>query len=285
MRIVSENNFPTAAGLASSAAGFAALVRAVANLYELPESPSELSLIARQGSGSACRSLFGGYVAWRMGSKEDGTDSRADLVAEASHWPDMRALILVVSAAKKGVSSSSGMQQTVATSGLFAQRISTVVPKNMDLMEKAIKDRDFELFGEVTMRESNSFHSSCADTYPPIFYMNDVSRAAVRAVEKINEAAGRTVAAYTFDAGPNCVVYYLEKDEAAVVGTFHGLLKDVGGWKEGAAALKTADVALEEPVATALKTGVSRVIMTGVGEGPIETDEYLVTENGEPVKR
>lgn len=285
LRLVSENNFPTAAGLASSAAGFAALVRAVADLYELPETPAELSLIARQGSGSACRSLFGGYVAWRMGEKEDGSDSLADLVAEASHWPDMRALILVVSAAKKGVSSTSGMQQTVATSGLFKQRIAEVVPRNMDLMEKAIKEKDFALFGEVTMRDSNSFHASCADTYPPIFYMNDVSRAAVRAVEKINEAAGRTVAAYTFDAGPNCVVYYLEKDEATVVGTFYKLIgAEVGGWKEGAAG-HSAGVGLEEPVAVALKTGVSRVIMTGVGEGPQKTDEYLVTEAGEPVKR
>src|ERR1700743_268141 len=77
LRIVSENNFPTAAGLASSAAGFAALVRAIADLYELPQSPTELSRIARQGSGSACRSLFGGYSAWRMGGKEDGSDSEA----------------------------------------------------------------------------------------------------------------------------------------------------------------------------------------------------------------
>lgn len=285
LRLVSENNFPTAAGLASSAAGFAALVRAVADLYELPDSPSELSLIARQGSGSACRSLFGGYVAWRMGAKVDGSDSLADLVAEASHWPEMRALILVVSAAKKGVSSSSGMQQTVATSGLFKQRVAEVVPKNMDLMEKAIKDKDFELFGEVTMRDSNSFHASCADTYPPIFYMNDVSRAAVRVVEKINEAAGRTVAAYTFDAGPNCVVYYLEKDEPAVVGPFYKLLgSGVGGWKTSAASL-SSDVALEEAVASSLKTGVSRVIMTGVGEGPQKTDEFLVTETGEVAKR
>ncbi|KAF3765326.1 Diphosphomevalonate decarboxylase [Cryphonectria parasitica EP155] len=285
LRLVSENNFPTAAGLASSAAGFAAFVRAVADLYELPDSPAELSLIARQGSGSACRSLFGGYVAWRMGSLEDGSDSLADLVAEASHWPEMRALILVVSAAKKGVSSTSGMQQTVATSGLFKQRVAEVVPKNMDLMEKAIKDKDFALFAEVTMRDSNSFHASCADTYPPIFYMNDVSKAAVRAVEKINEAAGRTVAAYTFDAGPNCVVYYLEKDEAAVVGSFYKVLgTEVSGWKANAAGHST-DIVLEEPVADTLKTGVSRVIMTGVGEGPQKTDEYLVTENGELVKR
>lgn len=285
LRLVSENNFPTAAGLASSAAGFAALVRAIANLYELPDSPAELSLIARQGSGSACRSLFGGYVAWRMGEKEDGSDSLADLVAEASHWPEMRALILVASAAKKGVSSTSGMQQTVATSGLFKQRITDVVPKNMELMEKAIHAKDFASFAEVTMRDSNSFHATCADTYPPIFYMNDVSRAAVRAVEKINEAAGQTIAAYTFDAGPNCVVYYLEKDEAAVVGTFYKALgSEVGGWKASAASHAT-DITLEESLADVLKTGVSRVIMTGVGEGPQKTEEYLVTENGEPVQR
>lgn len=285
LHLVSENNFPTAAGLASSAAGFAALVRATADLYELPDSPAELSLIARQGSGSACRSLFGGYVAWRMGAEADGSDSLADLVAEASHWPEMRALVLVASAAKKGVSSTSGMQQTVATSGLFKQRVAEVVPVNMSLMEKAVKERDFSLFAEVTMRDSNSFHACCADTYPPIFYMNDVSRAAVRAVERINEVAGTTVAAYTFDAGPNCVVYFLAKDEAKVVGAFYKTLgAEVDGWK-ASAATHTVDITFEEPVVTALKTGVSRVIMTGVGEGPQKTDEYLVTETGEVAKR
>ncbi|KAH7306022.1 GHMP kinase [Stachybotrys elegans] len=284
LKIVSENNFPTAAGLASSAAGFAALVRAIADLYELPESPSDLSLIARQGSGSACRSLFGGYVAWRMGEQADGLDSRADLVAEASHWPDMRALILVVSAAKKGVSSSSGMQQTVATSGMFKERITTVVPKMMDLMEESIKNKDFEQFAEVTMRDSNSFHATCADTYPPIFYMNDVSKTAIRAVEYINAKAGRTVAAYTFDAGPNCVVYYLEKDAPTVLGTFYQALSSVSGWKEGTASVKS-EFQLEDNLASVLKDGVSRVIMTGVGEGPQKTNEFLVAEDGSTVKR
>jgi diphosphomevalonate decarboxylase len=283
LKIVSENNFPTAAGLASSAAGFAALVQAIGNLYELPDSPSELSLIARQGSGSACRSLFGGYVAWRMGEKEDGSDSKADLVAPASHWPSMRALILVVSASKKGVSSTSGMQQTVATSGLFQQRISTVVPANMALMEDAIKNRNFPQFAEVTMRDSNSFHATCADTYPPIFYMNDVSKAAIRAVEAINAQAGKTVAAYTFDAGPNCVVYYQEEDAATVLGAFAPLLATAEGWKDGS--VVNASVKLDEGIAGTIKEGVSRVIMTGVGEGPLKTDEFLVAEDGTPVKR
>lgn len=280
--LVSENNFPTAAGLASSAAGFAALVRAIADLYALPASPTELSLIARQGSGSACRSLFGGYVAWRMGAQADGLDSQAVEVAPAAHWPGMRALILVVSAAKKGVSSTSGMQQTVATSGLFQQRIADVVPANMQRMEAAVAARDFAAFAEVTMRESNSFHATCADTYPPIFYMNDVSRAAVRAVEAINAAAGRTVAAYTFDAGPNAVIYFLEEDREHVLGVFHPLLPKVDGWKAGVQDLKSP-VQLDEAVASSIQSGVSRVIMTGVGEGPQKSDVYLVSEEGKPV--
>jgi len=275
LRIVSENNFPTAAGLASSAAGFAALVRAIADLYELPNTPTELSLIARQGSGSACRSLFGGYVAWKMGSQADGLDSKAVQVAPASHWPEMRALILVASAAKKGVSSTSGMQQTVATSDLFKERITNVVPKHMDAMEAAIAAKDFPKFAEVTMKDSNSFHATCADTYPPIYYMNDVSRAAVRAVEAINAAAGKTIAAYTFDAGPNCVVYYLEENTPAVIGTFYPLLVSTEGWKEEAKAHTSGGVQLEEAIATLLKSGVGRVIQTGVGEGPVKTDQHL----------
>lgn len=276
LRILTENNFPTAAGLASSAAGFAALVRAIADLYQLPDSPAELSKIARQGSGSACRSLFGGYVAWREGTAADGSDSLADQVAPASHWPEMRAIVLVASAMKKGVSSTSGMQQTVATSSLFKQRVAEVVPANMKTMEKAIQDRDFAAFAEVTMRDSNSFHATCADTYPPIFYMNDTSKAAIRAVEAINAAAGRTVAAYTFDAGPNAVVYFLEQDAKVVVGSFAKVLGDVDGWKEGSKDFAAEGVVIDEAVAGLLSNGVSRVIMTSVGEGPIKSDQHLV---------
>lgn len=96
--------------------------------------------------------------------------------------------------------------------------------------------------------------------------MNDTSRAAVRMVEEINKNAGRTVAAYTFDAGPNAVVYYLEKDEQQVVGTF----KAVHQLPEGA-----------QIAADRLQEGISRVILTSVGEGPIRTEESLIDENGE----
>ncbi|PNS13972.1 Diphosphomevalonate decarboxylase [Sphaceloma murrayae] len=285
LKIVSRNNFPTAAGLASSAAGFAALVRSIADLYRLPTSPMDLSKIARQGSGSACRSLFGGYVAWEMGSADDGSDSLAVEVAPASHWPDMRALILVASAEKKDVSSTAGMQQTVATSTLFKERVEMVVPQRMSEMRRAVEEKDFETFASLTMRDSNGFHACCLDTEPPIFYMNDASRAAVRVVDAVNDKAGRKVAAYTFDAGPNAVVYYLEKDEEAVAGVFKGILGDKEGWEgEKGKGVQEMEAPKEVEIAAAkLKMGISRVILTGVGEGPIKTDEMLIDEKGETV--
>jgi len=282
LKIVSENNFPTAAGLASSAAGFAALVRAVADLYGLPATPTELSRIARQGSGSACRSLQGGYVAWNAGSEVDGSDSVAYEVAPASHWPEMRALILVASAEKKDVSSTAGMQATVASSPLFHTRATEVVPKRMKAMERAIQERDFGAFATLTMKDSNSFHATCLDTDPPIFYMNDTSRAAVRLVEAINAREGRVVCAYTFDAGPNAVVYYLVDEEILVAEVFKGLLRGVQGWEDQRGkAIKISDgdeggvPKGAEVAADILRRGISRVILTGVGDGPRRTEKHL----------
>lgn len=275
LQIVSENNFPTAAGLASSAAGFAALVQAVSQLYELPANSSELSVLARQGSGSACRSMFGGYVAWEMGEKADGTDSRAVQIAEVDHWPEMRALILVACADKKDVSSSSGMQRTVETSPLFQHRIKEVVPPRFKQMKQAILARDFETFAELTMADSNEFHAVCLDSYPPIFYMNDVSRSAVKAIEQFNSELGRVGAAYTFDAGPNCVVYYQTCDEAALLAHLSPAISHINGFpnSSGAAKANVADDA-EKWVHT-LSTGIERVIYTRVGPGPQKIAEHL----------
>lgn len=213
-------------------------------------------------------------------------DSKAELVAEASHWPSMRAVILVVSAAKKSVPSTEGMQATVQTSSLFELRATQVVPRRMEQMREAIAKRDFETFAEVTMRDSNGFHATCLDTDPPIFYMNDVSRAAVRAVELINGKAGKRVAAYTFDAGPNAVVYYLAEVEEQVAGVFKGILGGVDGWDgERGVKIQAGNASfVDAAVAEVLKEGVSKVILTGVGEGPQEIDAHLIDENGEPVK-
>lgn len=285
LRLVSANNFPTAAGLASSAAGFAALVRAIANLYELPQSPEELSLIARQGSGSACRSLMGGYVAWRAGTKEDGSDSMAQEVAPVSHWPEMRALVLVVSAEKKGVPSTAGMQTTVETSTLSPARFKEIVPRRLSEIEKAIHERDFETFARITMQDSNSFHAICLDSWPPIHYMNDVSRAAMNAVETANRKAGKLICAYTFDAGPNAVIYYLEEDAYRVAGVFKHILSRVQGWEgEFGESIRPNELGgLEQKTLMTLKSGVSRVICTSVGGGPEQIETHLVDEEGNAV--
>lgn len=294
MRIASYNNFPTAAGLASSASGLAALVASLSQLFALPQSASELSRIARQGSGSACRSLFGGYVAWREGSSADGSDSLAEEVAPQSHWPEMHAVICVVSDAKKGTSSTAGMQRTVATSPLLQHRL-TLVPGRMAQMEQAIKDRDFETFAKVTMADSNQFHAVCLDTAPPIFYLNDVSRGLIALVEEINRAsvaAGKgIVAAYTFDAGPNCVIYALQEDVKQVLQAvlhyfpqeqaFADPLNVFDG--EQAQGQKPEGVD-EKAVVQWEKGAVKGLIHTKVGDGPrrLGEEEGLLKEDGTP---
>ncbi|XP_034477291.1 diphosphomevalonate decarboxylase [Drosophila innubila] len=211
LHIASYNNFPTAAGLASSAAGYACLVYTLARLYEIPMN-EELTTIARQGSGSACRSLYGGFVQWHRGTTEDGRDSIAEQLVPAEHWPEMHMLILVVNDARKKTASTKGMQLAVNTSTLIQHRAKEIVPQRIKELKSAIQSRDFKTFAEITMKESNQLHAIALDTYPPCVYMNDVSHAIVNFVHDYNESVGSLQAAYTFDAGPNACLYVLAEN-------------------------------------------------------------------------
>ncbi|GMH11571.1 hypothetical protein Nepgr_013412 [Nepenthes gracilis] len=215
--IASYNNFPTAAGLASSAAGFACLVFALAKLMNLSEDHGKLSAIARQGSGSACRSLYGGFVKWNMGKNEDGTDSRAIQIVDEKHWDDLVIFIAVVSSRQKETSSTIGMHNSVETSMLLKYRAQEVVPKRILQMEEAIKNRDFPTLAHLTCADSNQFHAVCLDTYPPIFYMNDTSHRIISIVEKWNRTEGTPQVAYTFDAGPNAVLIARNRNAATLL--------------------------------------------------------------------
>lgn len=214
-RVSSENNFPTAAGIASSASGFAALACAGADAAGLNATSRELSIFARLGSGSACRSVLGGFVEWKMGSKKDGSDSFAVQIAPASHWQELRNVIAITNPERKKVGSAHGMEITARTSKLYPERV-RLNPKIIGMMKKAIVKRDLEAFLTLTMRESSHMHAVMLDSFPPIIYLNDISREIMNAVLDYNEAKGEVCAGYTFDAGPNAHVYTTVKHENEV---------------------------------------------------------------------
>ncbi|CAH1776145.1 unnamed protein product [Owenia fusiformis] len=278
LHIVSVNNFPTAAGLASSAAGYACLVHALSKLFNIE---GEVSSIARVGSGSACRSMYGGWVEWLPG--EDTGSSIAVQVAPEDHWPEIRVLILVVNDQKKPVGSTDGMQATVRTSDLMQYRAKKVVPKRINMIKKAIFDKDFETFAEVTMKESNQLHAVCMDTHPPIFYMNDTSKQIIRFVHDFNNEENTIRAAYTFDAGPNACIFLLEENVKKFISSFSRKFPPSSYENY----IRGIPVNFEQPTpATPVKGDLLKyIIHTKVGAGPAivgDEAESLIGNDGLP---
>ncbi|XP_033626257.1 diphosphomevalonate decarboxylase-like [Asterias rubens] len=289
VHICSENNFPTAAGLASSAAGYACLVATLAKVFKVEGNVSD---IARQGSGSACRSMYGGFVQWLMGEEETGEDSIAEQVVTEDYWPEMRILILVVSDHKKATSSTAGMQSTVETSPLLPHRAEKIVPDRMVAMTTAIEEKDFKTFAELTMKDSNQFHAVCLDTYPPISYMNDTSRHIVRLVHAFNAFKKQTKAAYTFDAGPNAVLFTLENDVSELLSFINHFLPQGEEDKEDVfirglpADIHTPSKELQSAVTfDPIPNSLRYIIHTKVGPGPVTAEDPelgLIDSNGQP---
>lgn len=292
VHIVSKNNFPTAAGLASSAAGFACLVYGLAQLMGVQESyKGEISSIARVGSGSACRSLYGGFVEWEMGKDDKGKDSIAIQLAEETHWGDLVVIIAVVSSRQKETSSTSGMQDSVNTSDLLHHRAKEIVPKVMVEMKQAIKKRDFATFARICCKDSNQFHATCLDTSPPIFYLNDTSKRIISMVERWNKASGTPKAAYTFDAGPNAVLFAPNKGTAReLLNRLLFYFPPAGDKKISSYVLGDVDMLSFNGVDSSFKpseaaetTAVSRfpgeldyILCTRPGEGPLLLKDHLI---------
>lgn len=220
--VVSENSFPTASGMASSASGIAAMVFAANSALGLGLGTRELSMIARQGSGSSCRSLAGGFVKWERGSKEDGSDSCIRQIAGPGHWPEIIDIVAIVSKSKKKISSRAGMKQTVANSILYKARLEYAERACVET-EEAILKMDFERLGMLMMRDSNNMHAVMLDTYPPILYLNDASREIISAISGLNESEDRIIASYTFDAGPNANIFTLERHRRKVEEALSGI--------------------------------------------------------------
>ena len=212
--VVSRNNFPAGSGLASSASGGAALVFALNEALSLHLDDTSLSVLARRISGSACRSIFGGFVRWKMGTSPGGEDSYAEQIAPPSHWK-LIDVIGIVSASRKKVSSSAGHLITPRTSTLYRSRLE-LAERNAESAIRAIEEKDFERLAEITMADSNNMHATMLDSWPPIKYMNEKSWRVVDAVHEMNSRYGKSVAAYTFDAGPNAHVITTPKYEREV---------------------------------------------------------------------
>ncbi len=207
----SENNFPTASGLASSASGFAALAGAASAAAGLRLSDPELSRLARRGSGSASRSVFGGFVRWDAGRRADGEDSFARSLFGPEHWPALVDLVVLVEGAPvKSVRSADAMQATVATSPEYARRLAEL-PRRLQRIERAIAAREPDRLFPLVMEECDSFREVCETTVPSLDYLTSASRAILEEVRTLNREAGRPVVAYTHDAGAHVHLFTLER--------------------------------------------------------------------------
>jgi diphosphomevalonate decarboxylase len=229
--IESENNFRTAAGLASSSSGLSCLAVCLATVYGLSEEfEGQFSTFARLGSGSACRSLYGGFVEWERGYTNE-EEVRDPAVSDRSiakpwfkdepetleYWCDNLRLLICVAKPDEGqstvkeVPSTEGMQLTLMTSELLKLKLAADLPNlHIKQLAKALRSRDFKTFCEIVTQESNQLHAVCLDTYPAIFYMNSTSKSIALKIQQLNKK--RTVAAYSCDAGFHVFVFVLKDD-------------------------------------------------------------------------
>jgi diphosphomevalonate decarboxylase len=195
-RVESSNNFPTGAGIASSASAFAALALAASRAVGLDLSEAELSRLARRGSGSACRSVPGGFVEWQAG--HDDRSSYGFSLAPAEHWA-LVDCIAVVSLAHKETGSSEG-HSLADSSPLQVARLAGA-PNRLETCRRAILQRDFTTLAKVVELDSNLMHAVIQTSEPSLMYWQPTTIAVMQAV--LEWRRDGLPACYTVDAGPN----------------------------------------------------------------------------------
>ncbi len=208
-RVESENNFPTGAGIASSASGFSALALSGSKAAGLKLSQKDLSRLARMGSGSACRSISAGFSYWKKGSNDK--TSYAFQIAPPDFW-DLRDIIAVTSSSSKKTSSTEG-HGLATTSPYFEKRIQRIGKRTSGL-KKALLNKDFEKFGELLEEEAIDLHIMAMTSHPPIFYWNSGTLSVMQKIFELREKG--TACYFTMDAGPNVHIICRKKDESVV---------------------------------------------------------------------
>jgi len=222
VKVNSENDFPTAAGLASSSSGFAALAAAGCAALNLEPTREQLSVLARLGSGSAARSVPGGFVEMLPGDEDaDGTDAFAEPFAGYAHW-DLRCIIALTARGEKSVGSTEAMLHTADTSPYFEAFVDSV-PEDIKRAREAVKARDFLALGQVAEHSCLKFHASAIAAKPGILYWNGQTIGLIHRVRRMREEGVKVF--FTIDAGPHVKVFC----ESAALSAVREFLKAVPG--------------------------------------------------------
>lgn len=211
-QVVSTNNFPTSAGIASSASGFAALAMAAAAAAGLSCAPQDLVDLALLGSGSACRSLYGGYVLWEASLGQETLSNPVRQIATEEDWP-LVDLIAIVSREAKNVPSSQG--HLLAWTSPFLDARLVQAGNAARTVEKAILERDFETLGHAMEADALSMHAVMMTSRPPLLYWLPGTVAVMRRVQTLREKEGFPCS-FTIDAGPNVHVIALPEAAPAI---------------------------------------------------------------------
>ena len=219
----SKNNFPTSSGLASSASGFAAITMAASKALDLNLSKSQLSVIARHGSGSAARSIFGGFVEMVLGKKSDGTDSFAKQISTSSHWP-LEVVIAITDKRNKKIDSRSAMNLSSSTSPYYKDWIRDSSAE-LSMAREAIFKKDFEALSIVSQSNCLKMHSVIMTTQPPIIYWNKATLSCIDLIIDLQRSG--TPVFFTIDAGPQVKAIC----EPAFTSKVASLLREVCGVK------------------------------------------------------
>ena len=210
--VTSTNNFPTGAGLASSASGFAALAVAAAAAAGLTLPDRELSILARHGSGSAARSIFGGFAEMHPGTAPDGSDAYAEELLDRAAWP-LAVVVAITEHGEKSINSTIGMNESKATSPFYLAWLDSA-DADLAEMRSAIRARDFARLGELSEYNCLKLHALMLTTRPALIYWNAATVAAMHAVRGLR--AQGVPAYFTIDAGPQVKVLCLPGDAATV---------------------------------------------------------------------
>lgn len=219
--ITTDNNIPTAAGLASSASGFAALVMCLNQLFSWNLSNERLSILARLGSGSASRSFWPGFVEWQMGERDDGLDSFGELIFHEKPWLELRLGLLIFSPHEKPMGSTEAMINTVKTSKLY-KHWPDRVKQDLSNIRKAIDEQDFIALGEITEQNSITMHETMLTSEPSINYSIPETVETKEKIWALRKLKNIPVY-FTQDAGPNLKLIFLEKDQSELKKAFPNL--------------------------------------------------------------